>query len=416
MAITETTLNGFFKKRYEKSLRDLVPEVTDLAMSIPFETSLRTGDTYQADVRVKRSHGVTFGGSTASVHTLNAVRSGETAGVSVKGYLAYMREQIAYGVLLRAKSSEQAFGSAFDITVNDVKNSFAFYRELNLLYGGSDIGVITAGGLGAVTSATITITEASFAPGVWSQLEGAAVDVYSAPGGTLRNTTQAIVIGAVNQSTREVAITGAAADLNAITANDVIIPYLADTNWFDGMFKMVPNTTASVHGISATSYGLWKGNSYDAGGATLTFAKVMDAVAVLAGRGATGKLTLRVSPATWSDLLTDQAALRRYVGKEGKLDLGAKSIEFYGHTGPVEIKVHPMIKQGYALLTQDANFKRIGSSDIAWSTSTKGDQEYFLHDLEGYTGKELRLLWDQALVTLRPANNCLISGIVNSAA
>lgn len=416
MAITESTLNGFFKKRYEKSLRDLVPEVSDLAQSIPFETALKTGDTYQADVRVRRSHGITFGGSTAIVTELAAVRSGQTEPVSVKGYLAYMREQISYGVISRAKTSEQAFGSAFDITVNDVKNSFAFYRELNLLYGGSDIGVITAGGLGAVTSATVTITEASWAPGVWSQMEGAAVDVYDAPGGTKRNATAAVVIGAVNHTTREVVITGAAADLNAIVANDVFIPYGADANWFDGLFKMVPNVSTSIHGINAATYGLWKGNSYDAGDAALTFSKVMDAVALLAGRGATGKLTLRVSPATWSDLLTDQAGLRRYVGKEGKLDMGAKSIVFYGQTGEVEVKVHPMVKQGYALLTQDVNFKRIGSTDITWQTSTVGEQTYFLHELQGYAGKEMRLMWDQALATLRPANNCLISGITNSAA
>ena len=417
MTVDSSTLDGWFKDRYEDSGRDLVPEFSDLATSIPFRAGdMKIGNNYVFNVRVRRAHGMTWGGSSATAFTLNAVRSGQTVDGTQTAYQSILREQVAYGVVSRAQSSREAFGNAFDEVVRDMTNAMSFYREMNLLYGGSSIGTITAGGLGSVTSATITITAASWAAGLWSQMEGAAVDVYSAPGGTQRNSNAAVVIGAVDFSNRQVDITGNASDINAIQANDVIIPFEADTNWYSGLDVLVPNTSVSVHGINPATYGLWQGNSISAGSAALTFAKIQEASGRIASRGGMGKLTVRVNPLTWADLNDDVAALRRYAASvKSEADLGTQSLRFYSQTGEMEIRPHPMVKAGEAFVTQDQYFKRIGSSDISFRLpGVDGQQPRFFRELDGTAGFELRSWSDQALVTFKPACHAKITGIVNS--
>ncbi|MCU0646674.1 MAG: hypothetical protein MUF00_01650 [Gemmatimonadaceae bacterium] len=419
MTVDSSTLSGWFKDRYEDSGIDLVPETSEIAQSIPFRAgTMKLGNEYVFNVRVRRSQGITFGGTSATAFALNAVRSGQTDDGRQAAYQMVMREQIAYGVISRAQSSVEAFGNAFDEIVRDVTNSFGFYREMQLLYGGSSIGTITAGGLGAVTSANIVITEASWAAGLWSQMEGAAVDVYSAPGGTQRNTTQAVVIGAVNFDNRTIAITGAAADLNAIQANDVIIPFGADGNWANGFDVLVPSSSTQVHGINPATYGLWQGNTISAGSAALTFAKINSAASRIASRAGMGKLVCRVSPLTWGDLNDDVAALRRYAAavKSGA-DLGTQSIKFYSQTGELEIRPHPMVKAGEAFLTMDSYFKRIGSADISFRLpGVEGQQPRFFKELDDVAALEMRAWSDQALVVRKRSCHAKINNIVNSLA
>ena len=417
MTVDSTTLDGWFKDRYEAEGRELVPEFSDLGTSIPFRAGdMQLGNRYTFNVRVRRAHGMTWGGSAANAFTLNDVRSGQTVDGQQSSYQAVLREQVAYGVVSRAQSSREAFGNAFDEVVRDMTNAMGFYRELNLLYGGSSIGTITAGGLGSVTSATITITPATWAAGLWAQMEGAAVDVYSAPGGTQRNTNAAVVIAGVDFTNRQVDITGNASDINAIQASDVIIPFEADANWFDGLDVLVPNTSVSVHGINPATYGLWQGNSIGAGSAALTFATVNATAGRIASRGGMGKLIARVPPLTWADLNDDLAALRRYAAAvKSEADLGTQSLKFYSQTGELEIRPHPMVKAGEAFVTMDSYFKRIGSTDISFRLpGVQGQQPRFFRELDGTAAFELRGWWDQALVTFKPACHAKITGIVNS--
>lgn len=416
MAVTSTTLDGWFKDRYETEGRDIVPEHSDYGEAIRFATAEKLGDEYVFNVRVRRAHGMTWGGTAATAFALNPVASGQTTSGRQLGYQAILREHVAYGVVSRAQSTKEAFGAAFDDVVRDMRNAMAFYRELNMIYGGNSIGTIAGAGSSA-TSVAHVITEAMWAPGLWAQMEGAPVDVYSAPGGTKRNTTGALVVSNVDFDTRTVTLTGAAADNNAVQANDVIIPFEADGNWFDGLIELVPNS-GTMHGINAATYGLWRGNSIPAGSAALTFAKIQRACARIAFRGGMGKLVARVNPFTWADLNNDAAALRRYAAKmRQEADLGTEKLVFYSQTGEIEIKPHPMIKASHCFITADRYFKRVGSADMTFRLpGVQGQQERFFRELEGNAGFELRQWWDQALVSLKPACSALITGITNSQA
>jgi hypothetical protein len=249
-------------------------------------------------------------------------------------------------------------------------------------------------------------------------MEGAAVDVYSAPGGTQRNTNAAVVIGAVDFDTRQVDITGNATDINAIQANDVIIPFGADGNWANGFDVLVPNSSTQVHGINPATYGLWQGNTITAGSAALTFAKINSAASRIASRAGMGKLVCRVSPLTWGDLNDDVAALRRYAAAvKSEADLGTQSIKFYSQTGELEIRPHPMVKAGEAFLTMDTYFKRVGSADISFRLpGVEGQQPRFFKELDDVAALEMRAWSDQALVVRKRSCHAKINNIVNSLA
>lgn len=417
MTVDDSTLSGWWKERYEERGRTVVPEFSIVAEDVRFGTAQRLGDKFVFNVRLRRSHGITFHGSALEAFTLNAAVSGVTQQGEQQGSQIVIREAIAYGVVANAQGSKEAFGNAFDEVVMDVRNTASFYRELCLIYGGSSIGTIETdpGSSGGATRTGVLITKASWAPGLWAQMEGAKVDVYDAPGGTHRNPTTAITISALDFDARTMTMTGLDSELTAIAANDVIIPYGADTKWFDGLDVLVPNT-GTMHNINAATYGQWLGNSISAGSGELTFKTLQDAATKIYVRCGMGNLTAYVSPYSWTDLNSDLAALRRFTdnGKGGR-EQGTTAIKYYGVTGTITVKPHPMVKAGEAFVVCPPYLKRVGSTDITFRLpGVEGQEPRFFRELTDSAGFEIRCYWNQALVNLKPSAHCKITSIVNS--
>ena len=243
--------------------------------------------------------------------------------------------------------------------------------------------------------------------------QGAKVDVYSAPGGTQRNTTTAITISALNFTNRTMTFTGLDAELTAILANDVIIPYEADGKWFDGFDTLITSTAGTLHNISSSTYGMWLGNTLDAGGGELTFKTIQDAATQIFVRTGQTKLYCYVSPYAYTDLNADLAALRRFTDEGTRMrKQGTTGITYYGVTGEITIKPHPMIKAGQAFLVCPKFFKRVGSTDITFrlpGLEGEGQQPRFFRELADSAGFEIRCYWNQALVNLRPPAHCKIT-------
>lgn len=414
MAVTDTTLDGWFKERYASAPQDLVPDFSIVAEDVPFGTAAKLGEKFIENVRVRRSQGHTFYGTGLDAFTLNSPVSGQRKPAEIQGTQYVLREQVAYGVIASARNSQDAFGNAFDDIVKDMVNSAGFARELCLLYGGSDIGTM-ASATGSGTTRDVVISEATWAPGLWAQMEGALVDAYSAAGGTKRNSNDDITITAVDAANRTVSISGNSTDLSGITySSDVFIPKGADGNWFDGLDVLVPNS-GTMHGIDATTYGLWAGNSVAAGSAALTFAKVQQAATEILVRGGMGKLCCYLSPYTWTDLNDDLAGLRRYVNDHGKgeVSYGTKAISYYGVGGEIELKPHPMVKAGEAFLVNPKMLRRVGATDTTFSLGVEGQSERFFRELDDSAAFELRSYWHQALLNKRPACHAKITGIDN---
>ena len=77
--------------------------------------------------------------------------------------------------------------------------------------------------------------------------------------------------------------------------------------------------------------------------------KTFPGIAKAVAKGVTGKLSLYVNPATWSNLLTEQTAQRVFhEGGMSEYDQGAKKIMFFSQNGEIEIISSPFVKEGSA--------------------------------------------------------------------
>ena len=414
MTTTTSTLDGYFKQRYG-SLEDVVPDFEILAKDVPFRTEEKLGDSYHFPVRLRRAHGHTFN-SGGTAFSLNAAVSGLTKDATVSGTEYVLREQVAYAVASRAQGTQEAFGRGFDEVVRDMHNSASFAREMCLLYGNTDIGTIDADPGTGPGSRDVVITLATWAPGLWAQMEGASVDIYSAAGGTQRNSTSAVVVEAVDVDSRTITLgLGTESDLDDIQAGDVIIPFNADGNWFSGIDKIATNT-GTLFGIAGATYKLWLASSVAAGGQALTMAKVTSGASKSVVKSGMGKLCVYLSTFTWNDLNNDHAALRRFAkSTKAGVDLGTNKIDYYGPNGTIELKPHPMVKAGEAFMIRPETCKRIGSSDLTFNLpGAEGSAPRFFRQLDDAAGYELRCYWDQAIINCRPSSMVKITGIVNS--
>ncbi len=433
MATTTTTsqLDGWFKERYGEAV-DAVPEFAEVQNSVPFAKRDRIGDSFHFPVSLTRPHGLTITSSVGTAFGLNDAASMVSKDAVVASSEYMMTENIAYSVISRARSSKEAFGDAFDHVVTALRESASFYLEAFLLYGGSSkgIGVVRARYTDSGTTQVFQLTKASWAPGLWAQMQGAEIDIIDTTLATLRNSSDgtyanrtSLVVGAVNVAERTVSLTGTEAQMDAIANTDVIFPRGAYRNgtghmWSYGIDGIARNT-GSLFGIDAAAYPLWQVGSYVAGsglGAGLTMSKLQAAATAALVRGLKGSCKVRLSPYAWTDLNNDLSALRRYADStRQEMDAGTQSIKFYGVTnGTMELVPHAMVKAGEAFLGQDETLKRIGSTDITFNLGVPGQEESFFQELPSNAGVQLRTFSDQALIITEPAKWVKISGILNA--
>lgn len=418
-AETVTTLNGYFKARYGDKLVDLVPENSDFAKLIKFESRAMLGESFNFPIRVRRAQGATFAAG-GDAFDLNDAIPGKTVNVTVQPQSYVLRDQISYDAAAQATSTEQAFGDVVDEIVKDMQNQGSFHRDVSLLYGRSDLGTMVGAGSSAAT-VSYSLTVATSAPGLILPFEGAAMDVYDPTLVTKRNSTGALTLGSVSigdDNQVSFTLTGAAADNAAVQAGDVLVPKGWISGSMVGIDKIIENT-GSLFGVDAATYGLWKANTYDVGGASLTMLDVTKAAATQVMRsGRKGKkLTLMVSFATWNDLNNNAVALRRFAeSTKSKIDLGTENlITYYGPGVTIDVIPSGLVKNGEAYMGEWDSIKRVGASDLSFTLpGNSPDSDKFFHQLENKAAYELRMYWRQAIVPQRPACLTKFTGIVNS--
>jgi len=313
---------------------------------------------------------ITFASSDDDAFNLNSAVAGAVKDATVKGNPAVLRSLLGYVAAQRAlQGGNKAFKDNTKFLIGNMLRSFCKKLEIELFYG--QMGYAT---VASVAANVITITTAEWAPGIWSGAEGMPIEIRDTTGATIRGEA---VVSSVDLDARTVTVNAAPAGL---VSTDVIWHKGAYGNEFAGVHKILSNT-GSLFGISAASYSLWKGNSYSAASASLSLAKVEKAVVLGCQKGLEGDVTAFVSLKGWTDLLTEQAALRSYDSSysSSKVVNGGKAIEFFGVNGGV-IMIEPSIyvKEGYSFILSLEDFMRIGSTDVTFK-SPGGDGEYFRH-------------------------------------
>lgn len=369
---------------------------------IPFSPRKKElGSLYHQPVILGLEHGITYAGPTDDAFSLDAAISGVIKDATVQGSQMMLRSRLGVAAASRAAGGEpKAFESATKFLVRNMARSMARRVEVGLFYGQANIGTIAS-----VAGTDITITTAEWAPGIWAGSEKMKIDIYDVTLVTLRGTAE---ISAVNMSTRVISLVALP---GGTVATDVIFFKSAQGKEAAGVHKILTNT-GTLFGISAASYTLWKGNSVAAGG-PLSFAKVQDAIAVAVEKGLDSEVCVFVNPRTWSDLLTEQSALRQYDSsyKTSESENGSQEITFYAQNGKVKIIPSIFVKEGYSYVLCLEEMLRVGSTDVTFKRPDQG--ENFFREIEDAAGYELRAYSDQALLCFAPGKNTLITGIVN---
>ena len=178
--------------------------------------------------------------------------------------------------------------------------------------------------------------------------------------------------------------------------------------------KRILTNTGTLFNISATTYNLWQSNIVNTTG-SLSQKTLQYAVGVATSRGLAEDVKVFVSPTTWSNLLNNEVALRRYDNSysEKELESGSKGIMFHSQNGAIEIVSHLYVKDGDCFVVPMKRLKRIGSSDVT-QTIPGPDEDQIFFNVPTTAAYELRLFSDQALVLEKPATAAYVTGFVNT--
>jgi len=399
------TLNGFFKETYADRLAELIPDGVKLLNKVKFMSKdKQPGNLYHQPIILGLEHGVTFAGSDEDAFNLQAPVAGQVKDAQVKGSPAVLRSLLGYVAASRAAlGGQKAFMDATKFLVANMLRSMAKKLEIQMLYGQVGYGVVDSA-LGAV----ITIKAAEWAPGIWAGAEGMPIEIRD-PGGALK---ASVKVQSVDMTAQTITCDSSVAAL--VAANDVIWHKGAYGNEFAGIHKILTTTSGTLFNIDVGTYNLFRGNTYPAGNAALSFTKLGQAATRAVEKGQEGTLLALVNVRSWQNMLTDQAALRKYDQSysSAKMENGAKALKFHSQNGEIEIEPSLYVKQGYAYLLNLEDWMRVGSTDITFKRPGQGEE--FFRDLENSAAYELRLYTDQALFCQAPGRNTIITDIVNS--
>jgi len=406
---TVGNLNGFFKDLYADKLHTVIPEGFYLLKNLNFSEKERLGNMFNCPVITGLENGLTYASSIEDAFALNGASAGKTQNAQVKGAPIVIQGTLGYLAAARAANGKSAFMDATKYLVASLMKSLSKAIELTILYGQSGLATI-----GSVSGAVITVSAASWATGIWIGCEGMKLDIYSSAGVLRNGASTPVTIVSVDLDAHTITTDTTLSSISAV-ATDIVFPYHAKTKQAQGIVSILSQTSGSLFGIDQTANSIFKGSSYDAGGAALSFNKIVSAAAVVAAKGKEGKLTVLLSPKTWANINSDQAALRKYDASysESEAKNGVKAIKFYSQTGEIELIPYIYMKEGMALMLSLEDFSRVGSTDITFNRPGMGNQQFF-RDLDQSAGYELRALSDQAVFTTSPAHSLIISNIVNS--
>lgn len=414
-----STLSGLFKEVYADKLESLVPKAARLQKEAKFVSrDKQEGNQYHQPVRLTRAHGWTLSTS-GDAFALNQPEPARTQDATLQGSSFVLREAISYTAAAKLASSKgsdrkRAFVSGTSYMVENMAETAAFVQELQLLFGQSDVGIVNAYVSGTGTGSQVfSITSATFIPAMWSGLEQGYVDFYD--GATQLNPSGDCQITAVDIENKQITVSGVASELDAVHAATNPSIYLRGTksSGITGLRSIVSNT-GLMFGINAATYSLWAGNTFSAASGSLSFVKVLQALNKPVNRGLMSDVLMYCSPASWTDMNNDLAALRRYANKAGgKLEQGAEGLEFYGQSGSIEIVPHIYMKPSEAIVIPRDTIIRVGASDLTF-TPPGSDSDSFFENLPDNAGYGTRCYWNLALFMPCPNKGLLINNIVNS--
>jgi hypothetical protein len=430
-----SALNGMYKQ-IEGEMQDLISPLEIVGQYIKFQAGKKIGSKFVEPIVLTDEHGFSWSTADAGAFALGASVALQTKQAEVQAYQVAMRSSIPYDAIAEGMSSTQAFKKTLSFVSEKALDSATAKREVDMLYGqmsGSDggvLGIADSSVNASATTTTVTLKDKSWAPGIWVGMENAVIaflhyDDDAAIHGTAANNV--FTVTAVDFANKKFVATGTSTGISALdtalasedcniyfyqsvysTSTTTTAAYLMTP----GLWKIITNT-GSLFGISASSssgYAAWGGSSYSAGSGPLTFGKLMVGISKPMGKGRLkGKVVALTSIASFMNLLTDQAALRRY-GAERKGVNGFDSLVFLYGSGEVEVVSHPCVKDGDCFIIFPEAWKRIGAREFA--LGTPGNDSAPFNELADVAATEMRAYGSETVYCSQPNKNAVINTIV----
>jgi len=413
-------LDGLFKEVYGDDVISLVPDSAKLVKTIGFVSSDKElGNKYHQPVILSNEHGITYAAADAGAFSLNNSVALTMKDAQVQGSQMVLRSSMSYDAAARASNSKKAFVKGTELLVENMLETMTKRLELQLLYGAATEGLGRCDSSALADGVyTVTMVSATWASGIWAGAENAEIDFFDGPSTTALNTSAAITIDSVDLDNKTLSYSGTnAATVHAFINSDgddaTCIRWRgAISAEMSGIDKIITNS-GSLFGIDASTYNLWKGNSY-AVGAALAIGKVLAGVSRAVERGLDEDVSCYINPLVWKDLNSDLAGLRRFDSSfKEKGVAGNKSIQYHGQNGIIDIVAHNCVKQSEGFILPTKKAKRIGAVDITFKRPGGGGDQMF-RELTDKAGFELRSYTDQAVFIETPARCVKLTGITVS--
>jgi len=412
MPNTKSSLETAFKYVQKNTLNDLKPNSAILQdLAGPLKGADQLGRKFLWPVCLSYELGFTFGDGTA--FSYNDDVAGVYDEIEIDPNPVVLKSRISIEAADRMAKSDKAVLNHVALRSGQMKMSLAKVAEVDSLYGRSAVGIGAISGAPVVsTNATITLSAATWAPGIWAGMEGVKLEARTTAG-VLRNTNADLVLVSVDFDNKKVEVSGNATDLAALASTDLLYFKGAYANGQYGIHYQL-DTAGSVFGINNSTYGLWKGNEYSVGGG-LTISKVLKGSARAVGKGGLDEdSVLLTSPTTWEGLNSDLAALRSQDSsyKASKSEIGSKAITYHAQFGAIDIVAHPYCMEGFSYLMPKTALRKVGATDITFGVPGK-DGEVF-EVLEAVAAYQMTGRYSYQMLIPQPAKCVLYTGITNS--
>jgi hypothetical protein len=420
----ETSYNQeILKTRYVDPVQNAVIKTNVLRNKIKFDSESKTGLEYTGAIMLRRPQGFTFAGGARrnTPFALNGAIAGTTKQITVTPYETILEEDIAYGFAASLQGEESAFNPELALIFESMVESHDQMYELNLLYGGTHIGVGNTS-TGASPNGIHQISKASWSPHIWGPLEGIPLDAYSDSALTTKVTNGGFaVLTSVDSDLRTIAVTYAtgadytAANAAATGAGLYFTLPGAVGNVGLGVQPLITVSAAggTVFGVNSSNYAYLRATSATISG-SLTFTKIAQAATGPATKGGMGDLDVLLNVYSWTDVMNEQAALRQYVDENGgTFENGADELVYHGpNGGRLTVQCDPMLKSSEGLILGFDDWRSVGSTLPTFGIPGAGDDK-FLMQLPRNAGFGVRRYSQTGTYCRRLARQCLMTGIVN---
>lgn len=410
-----TDADHLFKVRYAKKLGTLLRDEDKMQRMFPFSKAELVGSKLVQAIDLEYEHGYTLAGNDAAP-TLRAAISNDGEQAEVTPSQIIGRKKVGYRDLYRTDGAgEKAFSSLNEKRFRDLALGARRNAEISLLHGQSTKGIGVVGA--AVSGQVITISDATWAPGIWQGARNMVIDVYQSDGATLRQGD--LVVTDVDEELHKVTVTGT---VTGITTGDIIY---RDTGNIDGtfkecmgLFKIGTMTSGTPFGINVANHPLFKPNTFSVNG-PLSMGKLLKMAGKSFIKGMTGTAVALI-PSRGFEYLNEQISGARSFDasyKPREAINGVEAIEYHYQGGKLMVVSHPMVFEGECAVfpyqedvdVSERPLRRIGSVDLTFELPENGGK-IILHNTDA-ASHEIRCFTDMALFSDRLGHVTVGTGI-----